>query len=241
MFEKESNREVDELMRASNRVEVPDEVEERLRGRLSEFRVQLGQRRPNRWRMWAMAAASVAVLAIGLMLTPRPASASRIYAAAANQLRSARSIDFTIVMNDEPYVGCEFSEAPPSFKRFACSWGIEGRADLAANRQLILMHFMRRFVIETDKPMENLTGSAELEQLRAGRRSPRRTSGGQCQADRLPAPQSSGRFEYSRPPDLRSVGQCRYSRAPPCRHRHPTQGGARPRDAHPRYPGECRG
>ena len=122
MSEKETNEEVDELMRSRIQMEVPEAVEDRLRGRLSEFRAQLGQRRPNRWRVWAMAAAFTAVLAVGLLLLPRPASAARVYAAAASQLHTARSIDFTIVMNDEPYVGCEFSEAPPTFKRFACSW-----------------------------------------------------------------------------------------------------------------------
>jgi len=95
MRDQNENDEMDDLIRRSTQVEIPAEVEERLRHRLAAFRTKVEQRPPSRWRslaFWppvkimAMAAAAVAAVVVGLVLTPREASASRVYAAAAEQL-----------------------------------------------------------------------------------------------------------------------------------------------------------
>jgi len=154
------------------------EVEDRLRHRLAEFRTRVEQRPPSRWRsladsltyrpvrVMAMAAAALVAVAVGLVLIPRASNASRVYAAAAQQLRSSRSLEYTIVLNDTPYVAVDFSYAAPGYKRLNCSWGIEVRADGAAGRQIVLMHLTRMYQAESGKQVESVANSDDMmEQL----------------------------------------------------------------------------
>jgi outer membrane lipoprotein-sorting protein len=113
-----------------------------------------------------MAAAAVAAVAVGLVLIPREASASRVYAAAAEQLRTSQSIEYTIVLNETPYVAVDFSYAAPGYRRVNCSWGIEVRADHTAQKQIVLMHLTRMYVVESGKQVESPANSEDLvEQL----------------------------------------------------------------------------
>jgi outer membrane lipoprotein-sorting protein len=175
MRDQNENDEMDDLIRRSTQVEIPAEVEERLRHRLAAFRTKVEQRPTSRLRslaFWppvkimAMAAAAVAAVVVGLVLTPREASASRVYAAAAEQLRTSQSLEYTIVLNDTPYVGIDFSYAAPGFRRVNCSWGIEVRADHTAQKQIVLMHLTRMYAIESGKHVESVANSEDLvEQL----------------------------------------------------------------------------
>ena len=53
MRDQNANDEMDDLIRRSTQVEIPAEVEDRLRHRLAEFRTRVEQRPPNRWRSLA--------------------------------------------------------------------------------------------------------------------------------------------------------------------------------------------
>ena len=117
-------------------------------------------------RVMAMAAAALVAVAVGLVLIPRASNASRVYAAAAQQLRSSRSLEYTIVLNDTPYVAVDFSYAAPGYKRLNCSWGIEVRADGTAGRQIVLMHLTRMYLAESGKQVEGVANSDDMmEQL----------------------------------------------------------------------------
>jgi outer membrane lipoprotein-sorting protein len=179
MRDQSTNDEMDELIRRSAQVEIPAEVEDRLRHRLAEFRTRVEQRPPSRWRamaysltyrpavrVMAMAAAALVAVAVGLIVIPRASNASRVYAAAARQLRTSQSIEYTIVLNDTPYVGVDFSYAAPGYTRLNCSWGIEVRADHTARKQIVLMHLTRMYLAESGGKVASLANSDDLvEQL----------------------------------------------------------------------------
>ena len=70
---------MDEMIRKATQVEVPPDVEDRLRRRLTEFRTSVEQRPQNHrpaLRVMAMAAALLVVVAVGLVLIPKQSSAS---------------------------------------------------------------------------------------------------------------------------------------------------------------------
>ena len=181
MFDEDLNREFDEMIRRKVQVAVPADVEDRLRRRLAEFRTRVEQRPPSRMQSLAyslmhppflrtatITAALAAALVAALMFLPRVSNRSRVYAAAAGQLRSARSLQYTVVLVPAPYVAVEFSYLAPGYQRFDCSWGIEVRADRTAGRQIVLIHFLRKFLTETGKGGEDLASAADLmEQLRS--------------------------------------------------------------------------
>ena len=171
MRDQNENDEMDDLIRRSTQVEIPAEVEERLRHRLAAFRTRVEERPPSRWRspvsrpafrIVAMAATAAAAVAVGLVVMPREASASRVYAAAAEQLRTSQSIEYTIVLNETPYVGIDFSYAAPGYRRANCSWGIEARVDRAAQKQIVLMHLTRMYVVGSGKQAESPANSEDL-------------------------------------------------------------------------------
>jgi len=150
---------MDELIRKATQVEVPAEVEDRLRPRLMEFRARVEQRPASPThlpavRVLAMAAALLAAVAVGLVLIPRQSRASKVYAAAAAQLRSSQSLEYTIVLNATPYVAVDFSYLAPGYQRVSCSWGIEVRTDGATGKQIALFHATRNYVAEGGKQVE---------------------------------------------------------------------------------------
>jgi len=182
MRDQEANDEMDELIRRSTQVEIPAEVEDRLRHRLAEFRTRVEQRTPSRWRsleysltyrpplrVMAITAAALVAVAVGMVLIPREANASRVYAAAAQQLRNSQSLEYTFVFSELPYVGVDFSYAAPGYQRVNCSWGIEVRADHTARKQIVLMHLTRMYVVESGKQVESPANAdewvAQLESL----------------------------------------------------------------------------
>jgi len=179
MRNQDANDEMDELIRRSTQVEIPTEVEDRLQRRLAEFRTSVEQRPPSRWRslaysltrrpavrVMAMAAAALVAAAVGLVVIPRESTASRVYAAAAQQLRNSQSLEYTIVFSELPYVGVDFSYAAPGYQRVNCSWGIEVRADHTARKQIVLMHLTRMYVVESGKQVESPANSDDwVEQL----------------------------------------------------------------------------
>jgi effector-binding domain-containing protein len=133
-----------------------------------EFQTRVEQRPPNHrpaLRVMAMAAALLAAVAAGLVLIPRQSSASRVYAAAAAQLRSSQSLEYTIVLNATPYVAVDFSFLAPAYRRINCSWGIEVRSDGTTGKQIALFHATRNYVAEVGKQIES--SDDFLEQLRS--------------------------------------------------------------------------
>jgi outer membrane lipoprotein-sorting protein len=179
MRDQNTNDEMHDLIQRNTQVEIPAEVEDRLRHRLAEFRTRVEQRPPSRWRsladsltyrppvrVMAMVATALVAVAVGLVFIPRASNASRVYAAAAQQLRSSQSLEYTIVLNDTPYVAVDFSYAAPGYQRLNCSWGIEVRADHTAGKQIVLIHFMRSYVVESGKQVERIANSEDMvEQL----------------------------------------------------------------------------
>jgi len=170
-----SDDDVDVTVRRGVQVDVPADVEERLRGRLVEFRAKVAERKPAReWmrmpalRLAAMAAAVIAVVAAGLLMVPRESPANRIFAAAAAELRNASSLQYTIVLNDEPYVGVDFAWMAPGYRRLNCSWGIEVRTDGTTKRQMVLFHGSRNYLDESGKTVESVGDTEDFAgQLRA--------------------------------------------------------------------------
>jgi len=119
-------------------------------------------------RTLAVTAALVAAVAAGLVFIPERYSGGRAYAAAAEQLRSSRSLEYTLVFNAEPYVAMDFSFLAPRYERFRCTWGIEVRADHETGKQIVLMHAARTYLIEEGKHVNHPAGSEDLvEQLRS--------------------------------------------------------------------------
>ncbi len=157
----DTRHDLDEFVQRSTQVEVPAEVEARLHRRLAEFRQKVEQRPPSRlralansfiypssFRVPAMMAALLAVVAIALVLAPRGPNGGRVYAAAASQLKSAHSLTYTVVL--APYTEIEFTYLAPGYRRVNCSWGTELRTD-GSGRQMVLIHTSRNYAIEEGK------------------------------------------------------------------------------------------
>ena len=168
MLDKDTNHDVDELIRRSAQMEVPAEVEARMRRQLTEFRARLDRPAPRRWRVWALAAAAVSIIVAALVLIPGTSPGTRVYAAAAQQLRSSQSLEYTIVLNTTPYVAVDLSFLAPAYRRINCSWGMEVRADGVARKQIVLFHATRTYLAEEGKTVPGITGSDDLvEQLKS--------------------------------------------------------------------------
>jgi outer membrane lipoprotein-sorting protein/effector-binding domain-containing protein len=165
------DNDVDQLIRRRTQMEVPAEVESRLRGRLTEFRARVEQRPPRHFwalgpvRVMALTAALLAVVAVGLVLIPRQSGSGRVFASAAAQLKSARSLEYTVVLNAEPYVAIDFSFLAPAYRRLNCSWGIEVRGDGTTGKQIVLMHGTRTYLTEGGKQVEPADLAEQLRSL----------------------------------------------------------------------------
>lgn len=155
----DTNHEVDELMRKSAQGEIPAEVEQRLRLRLEQFRLKVEKRQPSRLRWLALPAVALAAVALALVLLPGGSNASRVYAAAADHLRSAQSIGYTIVLS--PFTEVSFSYVAPSYRRVGCSWGVEIRTD-GSGKQLVLMQWNRTYAVEQVSKGDTLANSMDL-------------------------------------------------------------------------------
>jgi outer membrane lipoprotein-sorting protein len=168
----DTNHDLDEFMRRSTEVEVPAHVEARLRHRLAEFREKVEHQPPSRLRTLvyslmhprslrvpAMAAAVLVAVALALVLIPSGSNASRAYAAAAAQLRTAQSLEYTIVL--APYTEVDFSYLAPRYRRVNCSWGIELRTD-GSGKQMILMPATRNYLIEQVQQVDGLASAMDM-------------------------------------------------------------------------------
>ncbi|MGO8669971.1 MAG: hypothetical protein ACLQVD_01160 [Capsulimonadaceae bacterium] len=137
-------------------MEVPADVDQRLHRRLAEFRDRIEQQPQSRllnlaqslihpfpFRVPAMAA--VLLLAVVVILAPRFSSDDRAYAAAATELRSASSLEYTVVL--APSTTIDFAYLAPGCRRVNCSWGTELRTD-GTGKQLVLMHYTRTYLFE---------------------------------------------------------------------------------------------
>ena len=159
---------VDELIRKGTQVEIPAEVEDRLRHRLANFRARVEERPPSRMRSFLhsltappllrpalMTAVALAIVAASLILIPGESRASRVFAAAAAELKSAQSLQYTVVLNSDPYVGLDFAYLAPGYRRLDTSWGIEVRTDGTTGKQILLMHGIHAYLNESGKTVES--------------------------------------------------------------------------------------
>ena len=172
------DRELDNLIQTSTQSEVPKELEERLRLRLAEFQARIELRpvsrlrslldallQPPRLRVPAMALSLAAVLVLALLILPLLTREGRAYAQAVAHLRSAQSLQYTVVL--APFTEIEFSYRAPGQRRVNCSWGIEIRTD-NSGRQIVLLHLTRQYALEAgSKDGAMAEAAAFLEQLRA--------------------------------------------------------------------------
>ena len=163
---------VDDVLRRSTDVEVPADVEARMRRQFTEFRARLVERRrpvselvaslfgkrPVRW-----AAAGVVLAAVlAIVFFWGGTDGGRVYAAAVSRLATARSVQYT--MEIAPFVSVEFSYLAPTHERIKMSWGMEIRAD-GSGTQLVLLHASKQYVREQKGP-GSLARTADLvEQL----------------------------------------------------------------------------
>lgn len=163
---------VDDVLRRSIEVEIPADVEARMRQQFTEFRGRLDQRR-HPVREWAASlfeqrpirwAAAGAVLAtvLAIVFVWGGTDGGRVYAAAVSRLAAARSVQYT--MEVAPFVSVEFSHLAPAHERIKTSWGIEIRTD-GSGRQLVLFHGSKQYVRE-QKGSGRVANTADLiEQL----------------------------------------------------------------------------
>jgi effector-binding domain-containing protein/outer membrane lipoprotein-sorting protein len=163
---------VDDMLRRSSDVEVPADVEARMRQQFSGFRNRLGQPRQTlretaaalvrqRPLRWAAACAAVATV-VAIVFWAGGPDGGRVYAAAVSRLATARSVRYAIEI--APFVSVEFSHLAPARERIETSWGIEIRSD-GSGTQLVLLHASKRYVREQKGP-GSLAHSADLvEQL----------------------------------------------------------------------------
>lgn len=168
----DTDHEVDELIATNTQVEVPDYVQDRLQARLAAFQQKVETQPPSWLRMQAyslthplsfripaMTAAVLTLLVAALMLIPVGSNASRVYAAAASQLRTAQTLEYTVVL--APHVEVAFTYLAPGYSRVNCSWGIEARSD-GSGKQLVLLHGTRNYVTEEGKSADSLVNSMNL-------------------------------------------------------------------------------
>jgi hypothetical protein len=188
----DTDNEVDDLIRRSTQVDVPIEVEERLRRRIAEFQTKIEQRppsplrrlvyslmRPPAFRVAAMVAVAVVVALVFLPIGPK---SGRAYAQAVAQIRAARSLQYKLVL--APYTEVDFSYLAPGYRRVNCSWGIEIRTD-NAGRQIVLLHGARLYAMEERNSNDTLANAMDLvDQLRALPRTADETLGEQQAGDK---------------------------------------------------------
>ena len=163
---------VDDVLRRSTEVEIPADVEARMRRQFTEFRARLDERRRpvtevaaalfgQRPFRWAAAAAALATV-LAIVFFWGGTDGGRVYAAAVSRLAAARSVQYT--MEIAPFVSVEFSHLAPAHERIKMSWGMEIRAD-GSDTQLVLLHATRQYVREQKGP-GSLARTADLvEQL----------------------------------------------------------------------------
>ena len=187
----DTNGEVDDLIRRSTRVDVPIQVEERLRRRLAEFQTKIEQRPPSPLRrlvyslmrppVFRVAAMVAVAVVVALVILPGGSNAGRAYAQAVAQFRAARSLQYKVVL--APYTEVDFSYLAPRSRRVNCSWGIEIRTD-SAGRQIVLLHWTRQYAMEEGTP-DTLANAMDLvDQLRALPRTADETLGEQQAGDK---------------------------------------------------------
>jgi hypothetical protein len=191
----DTDSDLDDLIRRSTQVDVPIQVEERLRRRLAEFQTKIGQRppsplrrfmysliRPGMIRVPAVAAMVAAAVLVALVILPVGSNAGRAYAQAVAQFRAARSLQYKLVL--APYTEVDFSYLAPRSRRVNCSWGIEIRTD-NAGRQIVLLHWSRQYAMEEATPNDTLANAMDLvDQLRALPRTADETLGEQQAGDK---------------------------------------------------------
>ena len=163
---------VDDVLRRDTEVEIPADVEARMRQQFTEFRGRLDQRR-HPVREWAaallgqrpvkwVAAGAVLATVLAIVFVWGGTDGGRVYAEAVSRLATARSVQYT--MEIAPFVSVEFSHLAPAHDRIKTSWGVEVRTD-ASGAQLVLIHGSKQYVRE-QKGSGSLARTADLvEQL----------------------------------------------------------------------------
>jgi outer membrane lipoprotein-sorting protein len=95
--------------------------------------------------------AALLVVVAALALIPRGSKAGRVYAAAATQLSSAHSFEYTVAI--APGAEVDFSYLAPGFRRIKLSWGMEIRSD-GSGKQIVLMHLTKNYIVGKEEQSE---------------------------------------------------------------------------------------
>jgi effector-binding domain-containing protein len=163
---------VDDVLRRHTQVEIPAEVEARMRRQLTAFRTRVVRSRPpvreqvaSLFRAgrygWA-AAGAVLAAALAIVVAWGGSADGRVYAAAVSRLASARSVQYTMEL--APFVTIEFSHLAPGRERIVMSWGIEVRTD-GSGAQLVLLHEWKQYVLEQGDSSRPVRTADLIEQL----------------------------------------------------------------------------
>jgi hypothetical protein len=162
------HHDVDDLLRRSTDVEIPDDVEARMHRQFTEFRSRLDRgRHPVCERAalllgqpslrWVAVVAALATV-FAIVFFAGGTDGGRVYAAAVSRLAAARSVQYTMEL--APFVSVEFSHLAPAHERIKTSWGIEIRTD-GSGAQLVLLHALKQYVRE-QKSAGSLASTADL-------------------------------------------------------------------------------
>ncbi|MDO8835789.1 MAG: GyrI-like domain-containing protein [Vicinamibacterales bacterium] len=163
---------VDDVLRRNTEVEIPTDVEARMRQQFADFRSRLDQRRhpvrewattiachwPYRWA----AAGAVLAAVLAVVFVWGGTDGGRVYAAAVSRLANARSVQYTIEL--APFVTVGFSHGASGRERVVTSWGIEIRAD-GSGTQLVLLHGSKQYVREQNGAAGVMRTADLIEQL----------------------------------------------------------------------------
>jgi hypothetical protein len=133
---------------------VPQEVEARLRERLSIFRQELAgkeQRKLSRpiFRLALGGAALTGLLIVAAVLFPGRGSVKGLYADVVKELSARRTIAYTVVIS--PGAEVEVISKFPGLERKKLSWGIEMISDERKGKTLLLFHTEKTYLWESVK------------------------------------------------------------------------------------------
>ena len=151
---------LDVVLRGIQEIDVPAEVDAKMRARLDAFRGQLSADRssvrPSTWSLLkqllmapqlrpAIAATLMVLLLVSVVLLVRTTTRSA-YAVVADELRGAEAIAYVVQIADQTEVEVAFRE--PGQYLYRTSWGMEVLEDRVKGEKIILLHFLERYAIE---------------------------------------------------------------------------------------------
>ena len=157
-FSNEPDAELDALLSAPNRLEVPEDESALLRRQLDAFRRQLSER-PEQQRSLLDVAREVLAnpifrpaIAVALLvalvfagITLMRLGTHDAYANVVQQLRSPQTLSYTVVVAEGTEVSITY--AAPGLVRIETSWGVEIIQNRSEGTGTILLHFLKSYMV----------------------------------------------------------------------------------------------